>query len=153
MILPWPPAEFQEHAIDHGGIYQAVAGKYGAIPQMAFKSTVNFRNKKHFAFADSWIPTPLLYFEDCWQQAGMPYGPLAYGSLHSGGQGEPLVTGSLQQGPGGFRKPRLPGNVCKNRDTSAPRCVWCRPAASIIQSAPAKPGDANQSASSRNRLD
>ena len=86
LIFPWPPAEFQEHAIDHGGIYQAVAGKYGAIPQMAFKSTVNFRNKKYFAFADSWIPTPLLYFEDCWQQAGMPYGPLAYGSLRSGGQ-------------------------------------------------------------------
>jgi len=85
-IFPWPPAEFQDDAIDHGEIYQAVASKYGAIPQIAFKSTVNPKTKKHFAFADSWIPTPLLYFEDCWQQAGMPYGPLAYGSLHSGGQ-------------------------------------------------------------------
>ena len=61
-IFPWPPAEFQQEAIDHGGIYQAVAGRYGAIPQIAFKSTVNPRTKKHFAFADSWIPTPLLYF-------------------------------------------------------------------------------------------
>lgn len=85
-IFPWPPAEFQEEAIDHGGIYQAVASRYGAIPQIAFKSTVNPKTKKHFAFADSWIPTPLLYLEDCWQQASMPYGPLAYGSLRSGGQ-------------------------------------------------------------------
>lgn len=85
-IFPWPPAEFQEHAIDHAGIYQSVAGKYGAIPQIAFKSTINPRTKKYFAFADSWIPTPLLYFEDYWRQAGMPYGPLAYGSLRSGGQ-------------------------------------------------------------------
>ena len=85
-IFPWPPAEFQEYAIDHGSIYQAVAGRYGAIPQIAFKSTVNPKTKRHFAFADSWIPTPLFYFQDCWQQVGMPYGPLAYGSLRSGGQ-------------------------------------------------------------------
>lgn len=85
-IFPWPPAEFQRYAIDHATIYQAAAGKYGAVPQIAFKSTINYRTKKYFAFADSWIPAPLLYFEDCWQQAHMPYGPLAYGSLRSGGQ-------------------------------------------------------------------
>ena len=85
-MFPWPPAEFQEYAIDHASLYQVVAGRYGAIPEIAFKSTVNLKNKKHFAFADSWVPTPLLYFEDCWQQAGMPNGPLAYGSLRSGGQ-------------------------------------------------------------------
>lgn len=85
-VFPWPPAEFQQFAIDHGGIYQIVAGKYGQIPQIAYKSTVNFKTKKYFAFADWWIPTPLLYLEDCWQQANMPYGPLAYGSLRTGGQ-------------------------------------------------------------------
>ena len=85
-VFPWAPAEFQQHAIDHVGIYQMAAGKYGGMPQIAFKSTVNFKTKKHFAFADSWIPTPLLYFEDCWQEASMPFGPLAYTSLRSGGQ-------------------------------------------------------------------
>src|SRR4029077_7096788 len=84
-IFPWPPAEFQQYAIDHAGIYQMAAGRYGAIPQIAYKSTLNFKTKKYFAVADSWIPTPLLYFEDCWQEANMPYGPLAYGSLRSGG--------------------------------------------------------------------
>lgn len=85
-MFPWPPAEFQKDVIDHGPIYQMAAGKYGSIPQIAFKSTVNFKTKKFFAFADSWVPTPLLYFENDWKQADMPYGPLAYGSLRSGGQ-------------------------------------------------------------------
>ena len=85
-IFPWPPAEFQQFAVDHGVVYRMVAGRYGTIPQMAFKSTCNYKTKKYFAFADSWIPTPLLYLEDCWQDAGMPYGPLTYGSLRSGGQ-------------------------------------------------------------------
>jgi multiple sugar transport system substrate-binding protein len=85
-IFPWPPAEFQQFAIDHGPIYQIAAGGYGSVPQIAFKSTINFKTKKYFAFADSWIPAPLLYFQDCWQEASMPYGPLAYGSLRSGGK-------------------------------------------------------------------
>src|SRR5215469_4752745 len=107
-IFPWPPAEFQPYAIDHGGIYQAAAGKYGAIPQLAFKSTINFKTKKYFAFADSWIPAPLLYFEDCWQQANMPYGPLTYGSLRSGGGRVRKKTGV----PCGLAlTPTLEGNI------------------------------------------
>ena len=85
-IFPWPPAEFQQYAIDHSDAYLRAASKYGAVPQIAYKSTFNFKTRKYFAVADSWIPTPLLYFEDFWQQANMSYGPLAYTSLHSGGQ-------------------------------------------------------------------
>lgn len=85
-IFPWPPAEFQRYAIDHAGVYQMTANKYGSVPEIAYKSTFNFKIKTFFSVADSWIPTPLLYFEDFWQQANMPYGPLTYSSLHSGGQ-------------------------------------------------------------------
>lgn len=107
-IFPWPPAEFQQYAIDHNVIYQAAAGKYGAVPQIAFKSTINFRTKKYFAFADSWIPAPFLYLEDCWRQAGMPFGPLAYGSLRSGGQRVRDKTGL----PCGLAlTPTLEGNI------------------------------------------
>jgi multiple sugar transport system substrate-binding protein len=85
-IFPWPPAEFQQSAINHSSVYQLAASKYGSIPQIAHKSTFDFKTKKYFAVADSWIPTPLLYLEDFWQQANMPYGPLTYTSLRSGGQ-------------------------------------------------------------------
>ena len=42
-IFPWPPAEYYQHAIDHGAVYQLVAGKYGAIQQLAHRSTFNLR--------------------------------------------------------------------------------------------------------------
>lgn len=85
-IFPWPPAEFQRHAIDHGEIYAAVASQYGGMPQIAHASTLNVNSKKYFAFTDFWIPFPFLYRTDDWAAADMFNGPLTYGSLRSGGQ-------------------------------------------------------------------
>jgi len=83
-VFPWPPAEFHQHVIDHGEIYQAVAARVGAIQQLAHRSTFNFQTKKYFGFADFWVPSPLVFFEDLWSQIGMPMGPLNYGGLLTG---------------------------------------------------------------------
>ena len=107
-IFPWPPAEFQQSAIDHGVVYQMAAASYGSIPEIAFKSTLNLKTKKHFGFADYWVPSPLLYFEDCWREANMPYGPLVYGSLRSGGQ---RVRAKLGIPCGLAITPTLEGNI------------------------------------------
>jgi multiple sugar transport system substrate-binding protein len=85
-IFPSPPAEFCQHVIDHAEIYQAVAPRFGAIQQLAFRSTFNFKTKTHFAFADFWVPSPLHFFQDYWGQIGMPLGPVHYGSLLGGGK-------------------------------------------------------------------
>lgn len=85
-IFPWPPAEFHPHVIDHGGIYQMAAAKYGAIQQLAHRSTFNWKTKKYFAFADFWMPSPIHFFQDYWAQVGMPFGPVHYGVLLSGGK-------------------------------------------------------------------
>jgi multiple sugar transport system substrate-binding protein len=85
-IFPWPPAEYHQHVIDHGEIYQVAASKYGSIPQLAYRSTFNLKNKEYFAFADFWVPSPLHFFQDYWAQVGMPLGPVHYGSLRSGGK-------------------------------------------------------------------
>jgi len=85
-MFPWPPAEFQQHTIDHAEVYQSVAFKYGTLDRLAHRSTFNSKTKNYFAFADYWIPTPLHYFEDYWRQVGMPFGPMHYGSLRSGGK-------------------------------------------------------------------
>ena len=85
-MFPWPPAEFQRHAIDHAEIYQNVSMKYGSIPQISYKSTFNQKAKTHFAFADYWVPAPVHYYRDYWAAADMPLGPVTYGSLLSGGQ-------------------------------------------------------------------
>src|SRR5215472_16219102 len=33
-MFPWPPSEFYQHVIDHGEIYQTLAGKYGQIDRL-----------------------------------------------------------------------------------------------------------------------
>jgi multiple sugar transport system substrate-binding protein len=85
-IFPWPPAHFHAHTIDHTDIYQEVASRYGAIPQLAYRSTFNLRTRQHFAIADFWMPSPLHFFQDYWAQVGMPLGPVHYGALRSGGK-------------------------------------------------------------------
>jgi multiple sugar transport system substrate-binding protein len=83
-MFPWPPAEFQKHVIDHAEIYQTAAFKFGNLDRLAHKSTFDPKAKKYFAFADSWMPAPLHYFEDYWREVGMPLGPVHYGSLRNG---------------------------------------------------------------------
>jgi multiple sugar transport system substrate-binding protein len=85
-MFPWAPAEYYQHANDHRDVYQAVAPKYGAIPQLAHRSTFNPKNGKYFAFADFWVPSPLHFFADYWGEVGMPLGPVHYGGLRTGGR-------------------------------------------------------------------
>src|SRR6266571_2634744 len=85
-MFPWPPAEYQRHAIDHAEIYQAVASKHGQVARLGHRSTFNPASKKYFAFCDSWMPAPLHFFQDYWAEVGMPLGPVHYGGLRIGAQ-------------------------------------------------------------------
>lgn len=85
-IFPWPPAEFCQHVIDHGEIYQAVASRYGAIQQLAHRSTFDAKTKTYFGFADFWMPSPMHFYHDYWGEVGLPLGPGTYGSLFGGGK-------------------------------------------------------------------
>src|SRR5215813_212251 len=107
-MFPWPPAEFYPHAIEHDEIYNTVASSYGAIQQLAFRSTFNAKTKKHFAFADFWMPSPLHYFQDYWAQIGMPLGPVHYTSLRGGGK---ELRDKLGIPSGLAFSPTLEGNV------------------------------------------
>ena len=107
-MFPWPPAEFQQSAIEHAEIYEKVSFKYGSIPQIAYKSTFSPKKKQHFAFADFWVPSPLHYFQDFWAEANMPLGPVHYGSLRSGGQ---RIRDKLGIPCGLSLAPTLEGNV------------------------------------------
>jgi len=85
-MFPWPPAEHQEHVIDHAEIYQAVGSRHGNVNRIGHKSTFDPKAKRYFAFADSWMPAPLHYFEDYWSAINIPLGPVHYDSLRSGGK-------------------------------------------------------------------
>ena len=107
-IFPSPPAEYYQHTIDHAGIYQAVAAKYGAIPQLAHRSTFNPRSGRYFAFADFWMPAPLHFFQDQWAEAGWPLGPITYTDLRAGGR---KLRAQSQISCGLAFSPTLEGNV------------------------------------------
>jgi multiple sugar transport system substrate-binding protein len=85
-MFPWPPAEYQRHTIDHTEIYQGVSFGHGNVDRLGHKSTFDPKSRRYFAFADSWMPAPLHYYQDQWAAVGMPLGPLHYGSLRSGGK-------------------------------------------------------------------
>jgi multiple sugar transport system substrate-binding protein len=107
-IFPWPPAEYQEHVIDHTEIYQAVSFRHGNVDRLGHRSTFDPKTRRYFAFADSWVPAPLHYFADHWATVKMPLGPLHYGSLRSGGR---RLRAQLGVPCGLALTPSLAGNV------------------------------------------
>jgi multiple sugar transport system substrate-binding protein len=107
-MFPWPPAEFHQHVIDHAAIYKMAAFKYGAIQQLAFRSTLNTTTKKYFAFTDFWMPSPVHFYEDYWAQAGLAFGPVHYGGLLSGAK---RIREKLGIPCGLAFSPTLEGNV------------------------------------------
>jgi multiple sugar transport system substrate-binding protein len=110
-MFPWPPAEFQQHAIDHTEIYQNISMNYGSIPQISNRSTFNPKTKTHFAMADFWVPSPVHYYQDFWAQVGMPLGPVTYDGLYAGGK---RVREKLGLPCGLSFSPTLEGNITAN---------------------------------------
>ncbi|MCA1827439.1 MAG: extracellular solute-binding protein [Myxococcales bacterium] len=65
-----PPAAYEEDVIDHKEIYDHVSKKHGKPIELAMKSTLNPKTKKFFAFSDSYVPDPVNYRLDLFQQVG-----------------------------------------------------------------------------------
>jgi multiple sugar transport system substrate-binding protein len=107
-MFPWPPAEHRQLAIDHAEIYTAVSFRHGSIDRLGHKSTFDPKRKQYFAFADSWMPTPVHYFEDQWAAVDMRLGPIHYNGLRSGGQ---RLRAKLGVPCGLALSPTLEGNI------------------------------------------
>jgi len=65
-----PPAAYEEDVIDHREIYEEVGRKHGKPIDIAVKSTLNPKTKKYFAFSDSYVPDPINYRLDLFEQVG-----------------------------------------------------------------------------------
>jgi multiple sugar transport system substrate-binding protein len=107
-MFPWPPAEYQAHVIDHAEIYQKVSFRHGSLERLSHNSTYNPKTKRYFAFADSYMPLPMHYYEDQWNEVGMRLGPVHYNGLHSGGK---RLRAKLGIPCGLALSPSLEGNV------------------------------------------
>jgi multiple sugar transport system substrate-binding protein len=65
------PAPFEDDAIDHREIVEAVEAKVGKMTPVAEQSSFNPKTKKYFAFSDFWLPNPVHYRTDLWGPAGV----------------------------------------------------------------------------------
>lgn len=69
-----PPAAYEDQVIDHSHIVQEVEAKVGPIGDLAHKSTYNPRTKKYFGFSDNYVPDPVIWRHDLWNNIGeAPY--------------------------------------------------------------------------------
>src|SRR5256885_8074248 len=66
----WPRPAYEEDVIDHGEIYQECEKKYGKPIDLAIKSTYNPKTKKYFGFSDMFVPDPINYRIDLFEQVG-----------------------------------------------------------------------------------
>ncbi len=66
----WPRPVYEEDVIDHAEIYQECERRYGKPIDLAVKSTYNPRTKKYFGFSDSFVPDPVNWRKDLFDEAG-----------------------------------------------------------------------------------
>jgi multiple sugar transport system substrate-binding protein len=66
-----PPPVYENQVVDMGEVYAAVEKKHGKPVELTVKSTYNPKTKKYFAFSDSYVPDPINYRKDLWDEVGM----------------------------------------------------------------------------------
>jgi multiple sugar transport system substrate-binding protein len=65
-----PPAQFEDQVINHREIVEEVQRKVGKIGRLARKATYNPKTKKWFAFSDNYVPDPVVWRRDLWNDVG-----------------------------------------------------------------------------------
>jgi multiple sugar transport system substrate-binding protein len=66
----WPRPVYEDDVIDHGEIYQECERRFGKPIDLAVKSTYNPKTKKYFGFSDSFVPDPVNWRKDLFEEAG-----------------------------------------------------------------------------------
>lgn len=66
-----PPPSLEDHVIDHREIYEECERKYGKPIDLAVKSTYNPKTRKYYGFSDSYVPDPINYRKDLWEDVGV----------------------------------------------------------------------------------
>jgi multiple sugar transport system substrate-binding protein len=80
----WPPPVHEDQVIDHRDIYEECEQKYGKAIDLAIKSTYNPKTKKFYGFSDSYVPDPINYRKDLWDDIGMS--PRSWDDIRTGGR-------------------------------------------------------------------
>ena len=78
-----PPPTYEDHVIDHAEIYQECERQVGKPNQIALNSTYNPATGKYFGFSDSYVPDPVNYRKDLWDDVGIY--PDSWDNIRRGG--------------------------------------------------------------------
>jgi multiple sugar transport system substrate-binding protein len=65
-----PRADLEDQVINHGEIVQEVQRKVGKIGQLGRLSTYNPKTKKWHGFSDNYVPDPVVWRHDLWNDVG-----------------------------------------------------------------------------------
>jgi multiple sugar transport system substrate-binding protein len=71
-----PQGQFEDQVINHNEIVQEVSHKVGKIGRLGKRATYNPKTKKWFAFADNYVPDPVIWRHDLWN--GVGYAPYTW---------------------------------------------------------------------------
>src|SRR5215472_14364784 len=80
----WPPPVHEDQVIDHREFYEECEYKYGKSIDLALKSTYNPKTKKYYGFSDSYVPDPINYRKDLWDDVGVY--PDSWDDIRAGGK-------------------------------------------------------------------
>jgi multiple sugar transport system substrate-binding protein len=78
-----PRPVFENDVIDHREIYEECDKRYGKPIDLGSKSTLNPRTKRYHGFVDSYVPDPVNYRKDLWDDAGVA--PESWDDIRIGG--------------------------------------------------------------------
>jgi multiple sugar transport system substrate-binding protein len=86
-----PPSVYEEQVVDMNDVYAECEKRHGKPIDLAVKSTYNPKTQKYFAFSDSFVPDPINYRIDLWDQIGMK--PDTWDNIRAGGKKIKEATG------------------------------------------------------------
>jgi multiple sugar transport system substrate-binding protein len=79
-----PPAVFEDQVVPMNDVYAECERKHGKAIDLAVKSTYNPKTQRYFAFSDSFVPDPVNYRIDLWDDIGMK--PDTWDDIRVGGK-------------------------------------------------------------------
>jgi len=65
-----PPAAYEDQVIDHSAIVREVERAVGAYGDVGMRSTYNPKTKKHFGVSHYYVPAPVIWRHDLWNDIG-----------------------------------------------------------------------------------
>ena len=66
-----PPAAYEGQVLPMNDVVTECEKRFGKLVNLAHRATYNPRSRNYFAFSDNWVPDPLHYRKDWWDDVGV----------------------------------------------------------------------------------